>query len=226
MSGFKAGLCSTLSSLVLMGLLTPGSCGIQAAREIGYSDRISELLELGRGVVVADVGAGDGDWTLDFSRRVGERGRVFSTEVDSQKIVKIRSSLEKSKTTNVTLILGSQTDTGLPASCCDAIFLRLVYHHFTDPAAMGKGLARALRPGGRLAVIDFMPENRRSTGDRPGNRGGHGIRPERVVEELSQAGFEISERIDRWDGDEDRYCLLFRLSPTRETPAIPRPELE
>ena len=73
---------------------------------------------------------------------------------------------------NVTVVEGDATDTRLPEGCCDAVFMRDVFHHLTDAAAINASIARALRPGGVFVVIDFLPGNE-----------GHGITPEKLVEE-------------------------------------------
>jgi hypothetical protein len=86
----------------------------------------------------------------------------------------------------------------------------MVYHHFVDPAAMRASLWRALRPGGLIAVIDISPQ--RSWRDLPDvpDRGGHGIQPGDLVREMTSQGFEVVLREDDWNGDSDRYCVVFR----------------
>jgi predicted methyltransferase len=92
-----------------------------------------------------------------------------------------------------------------PAECCDGIFIRNVYHHFADqpdPPAKTTSLWRTLKPGGRLAVIDFKPVG--SEAPTPAQRDGgdqHGVLPETVSRELVQAGFTLissEDRPDRW----------------------------
>jgi SAM-dependent methyltransferase len=100
----------------------------------------------------------------------------------------------------VVIIEGSADDTGLPPGCCDAIFLRHVYHHITDPQPMNESLLRALRPDGRLAVIDFNPPTRLvpSPEGVPKDRRGHGMPVEILIEEMTTHGFAVAERIDDW----------------------------
>jgi ubiquinone/menaquinone biosynthesis C-methylase UbiE len=160
---------------------------------------------------VADVGAGDGDWSFRLAERVGETGHVYATEVDEDELDKIRDRIREGKADNVTTIPGDQERTGLEAGCCDAILLRLVYHHFTQPAVMRADLRQALRPGGRLAVIDIVPQKHwRELPDVP-DRGGHGIPVEDVIREMTDAGFEVVAQYDDWNGDDDRFCVVFQL---------------
>ena len=92
--------------------------------------------------------------------------------------------------TNVTVIEGQPDDANLPASACDAVFMRNVYHHFANPAAMDATLIRALKGGGRIAVIDFAAGNGESP--EPAGRAKephHGVSSASVIRELGGAGF-------------------------------------
>ncbi len=194
-----------LSALSLAGCQTPPA----AASEV---DRIVEVLAITAGTKVADVGAGDGEWSLAIAEKVGSSGRVFATEVDSDEIRAIEKKVAISGLDNITVIRGDQKESGLPDACCDAILLRLVYHHFVDPASMLASLRRALMPGGQLAVIDITPQSHWRSLQGVPDRGGHGISPEELVAELTGHGFRLVERHDDWNGDPDRFCVV--LAPT------------
>lgn len=178
-----------------------------SARE---ADLIAEALALRAGMQVADVGAGNGRWSEELARRVGETGHVWATEVDEEEIEEIRDRVESAELGNVTPVLGDQQGTGLPDGCCDAILLRLVYHHFTEPEPMRASLRRALRPGGLIAVIDIVPQ--KDWHQLPGvpDRGGHGIAPAELIAEMTADGFEVAAEYERWDDEEDRFCIVFR----------------
>ena len=126
----------------------------QAEREV---PQLAAVLELKPGMTVADVGAGGGAVTVVLGKWMGP-GRVFATDIGAQQLQLIRDYVMREGLTNVTVIEGRPTATNLPDACCDAIFLRDVYHHLTDPESMNKSLHASLKPGGRLAVIDFPPE--------------------------------------------------------------------
>jgi predicted methyltransferase len=178
------------------------------------AERITSALDLKPGLHVADVGAGDGEWTEVLARSVGPGGHVYATEVDEAELEKVRRRASDARLENVTTLLGTQDESGLAESCCDAILLRLVYHHFTAPARMRQSLRRALRPGARLAVVDIDPQ--KSWRALPGvpERGGHGIAERDLVAEMTADGFEVAARYPEWNGDHDRYCVVFR--PARQ----------
>ena len=175
-------------------------------------DRLLALLELKPGMAVAEVGAGDGRRTVLRAERLGPSSQVHSTELGSKELSRIRDAVAKGGLRNVTVVPGGEKETNLPKQCCDAIFMRRVYHHFTDPRALNASMLDALRPGGRLAVIDFAPRPWMFWLWRPegvrADRGGHGMPPALLIQELTQAGFMVERRIADWPGRD--YCVVAR----------------
>jgi ubiquinone/menaquinone biosynthesis C-methylase UbiE len=151
--------------------------------------QIAQLLKVSDGTVVADVGAGSGEWTSRLAMRVGQQGHVFTTEVKGPQVQGLRQMTRKLK--NITVVFGSQQDAGLPANCCDAMLLRLVYHAFTDPGVMRDGIREAMKTGGLVLVIDFDPS------------------AEQLTQDMQEAGFERVQLMERWYRDE-LFAVLFR----------------
>lgn len=135
--------------LVAVLLLLPGRNGG------GEVDELARLLDLRPGDTVADVGAGTGWLSIEVAQRVGPGGRVFATELSASRRDDIRESVAAAGLGNVAVVEAGERETNLPPACCDAIFHRRVYHHLTDPAATNASLYAALRPGGRLLVIEL-----------------------------------------------------------------------
>jgi ubiquinone/menaquinone biosynthesis C-methylase UbiE len=170
--------------------------------------RLAALMEWKPGTVAADIGAGEGEYTFAAAERVGAAGKVFATEIDAKKLAELRSEVAKRKLGNVIVVESKEADTNLPAGCCDAIFLRRVYHHLTKPVEFDANLVRSLKPGGRLAIIDFAPRAGLDPVEGvPSNRGGHGIPQKIVIEELSAAGLQVEKIVSDWPGNS--YCVLF-----------------
>ena len=183
-----------------LALLVAGLAGMAAfpatanAQDEFASDaaRLVTALKLDAGQTVADIGAGRGQLTIALAREVGPSGRVYATELDSARLRDIRQAADSAGLKNVSVIEAHATRTNLPERCCDALVLRRVYHHFSDPHLMNASLRQSLKPGGLLAIIDFEPDSaespdpsNRDTGDQ------HGVTSATVVRELSQAGFEL-----------------------------------
>ncbi|HEV1995125.1 MAG TPA: class I SAM-dependent methyltransferase, partial [Candidatus Acidoferrum sp.] len=198
-------------TLMLAGL----ACAVAAVFAVGVRGdaaeevaRLAELMGWKAGMVAADIGAGDGKYTFAAVERVGAAGKVFATEIDAKKLAELRSEVAKRKLANVVVVESKEADTNLPAGCCDAIFLRRVYHHLTKPVEFDANLARSLKPGGRLAIIDFAPRaGLEPVEGVPSNRGGHGIPQKIVIEELSAAGLQVEKIVNDWP--EQSYCVLF-----------------
>jgi predicted methyltransferase len=172
------------------------------------AERLTVLLNWQPGSAIADIGAGDGEMTLLAAERVGPTGRVYSTELDPKKLERLEELAAKGK--NITAVKAAPDATNLPPECCDSIVVRRVYHHFSKPALIDTSLLHSLKPGGRLAVIDFAPREGlpEVKEDVPKNRSGHGIAQKIVIDELTAAGFEVGPHPDDWPDDD--YCVIFR----------------
>jgi len=201
----KRSLAAALLCAVLAAAVILHRANADADDEI---KRLAAVMEWRPGTIVADIGAGDGKYAFAAAQIVGSSGKVFATEIDRDKLAKLRSEVTKRHLANVTVLESKDADTNLPAECCDAIFLRRVYHHLTKPAEFDAALIRSLKPGGRLAIIEFPPRSSLDPVEGvPANRGGHGIPKDVAIEELTAAGFRIKTTVNSWpQGD---YLLLF-----------------
>jgi ubiquinone/menaquinone biosynthesis C-methylase UbiE len=183
----------------------------QIAQAKAELPRFVELLELKAGMAVADVGAGFGAWTMEFSRFIGPSGRVYATDVGPAQLTSLRASVARESLANVIVLEGAPQSTNLPEGCCDAILIRDVYHHLTHPDEIVRSMAAALKPGGRLAVIDFPPAPGSAVpAGVAANRGGHGVPQDVVLREVSAVLVHV-RTISKWsDSGQDLYLLLFR----------------
>ncbi len=161
--------------------------------------RIASVLALAPGSAGADVIAGSGKWSVDMSRRVGPTGHIFATEADPEQFTLLKRSMQPFG--NISVLYSTDEKSGLEPDCCDAILVRAAYHHIRNHREFNASLWAALRPSGRLAIIDFDQGT-------PEHQGGHGISRTRLVETLAASGFEVAETIEDWSGH--AYCVVFR----------------
>lgn len=188
----------------------------EMARAEKEGPRLAAELGLTPGMAVADLGAGYGAMMVAMARLVGPQGQVYATDVGAEQLAALRALVEKQQVTNVIVRDGAPSSTNLPVDCCDAIFLRDVYHHLTEPDAFNKSLRASLKPGGRLAVIDFLPRPNSSVPDGvPANRVGHGVPIEVVAQELTAAGFTRLKTTERWPPDSDKSTFFLVLFEKR-----------
>jgi len=187
----NARICRVRPALLgLALLLVPGSLTGQAQNDAADTARLVEVLRLSEGSSVADIGAGLGDLTVRMARHVGPNGTVYSTDINPERLQDIRAAATKAGMENVRIVEGGSTRTNLPGECCDAAFMRHVYHHIGDPPAMNASIRQSLKAGGRVAIVDFQPRGGQ-TGP-PGRRDQgllHGVTPDVIIEELQAAGF-------------------------------------
>lgn len=177
--------------------------------------RLSDLMNWGPGRIIAEIGAGEGQMSFFASAHVGPSGHVFITELDSDKLRHLKDEVRQRRLQNVTVIKADMIGTNLPDNCCDVIFMRHVYHHFTHPEQTDAVIFRDLKAGGLLALIDFPPRAGLAPVDgAPKSHGGHGVPKRVLIKELTAAGFEIVSEPKDWPNPDD-YCVIFRKPPGR-----------
>ena len=193
-----------IGSAVFVAVVATVSLLAQRSRRDEVS-RLAELLSLREGMTVAEIGAGTGWLTVEVARRVGQSGRVYSTELSADRLRDIRQAVAEARLSTVIVLEAGERATGLPSACCDAIFMRRVYHHLTAPSAILTGIHDALRPGGRLVIIDFRPDRLIGTVT------GMGVDRAEVIRAGTTIGFEVLTA-DEWPGW-DHYVVTFEKSP-------------
>jgi ubiquinone/menaquinone biosynthesis C-methylase UbiE len=149
-------------------------------------EEVLDALALVPGQTVCDIGAGPGYFALRAAKRVGPRGRVFAVDVEPRILDALRARIEKAGVRNVTPVLALATDPLLPPRSCDLVLIVDAYHHFPDrPSYLGR-LALLLRPGGRLANVDW---HKRATDFGPPLE--HRIARETFLADAAQAGLRV-----------------------------------
>jgi ubiquinone/menaquinone biosynthesis C-methylase UbiE len=169
----------------------------------GEAEDLADRLRVKPGSVIADIGAGDGSLAFEMGRRVGTTGTVYATELDPARLGQIADRASRAGLRQIRVIAGETAGTRLPDRCCDAVYLRTVFHHIADPSLFADAVRRALRPGGRVAIVDFPPGALWFHGDN------HGVAANTVIQAFERAGFRRIEQIDDWGGG--TYFLLFEL---------------
>lgn len=200
----------TIATICLAAAIAALALTLQVrADAAGEMARLAKLMDWKPGTVVADIGAGDGRYSFAAAEIVGASGKVFATEIDEEKLRTLRSEVRERSLQNVAIVESAEATTNLPDACCDAIFLRRVYHHLTKPLEFDGSLLRALKPGGKLAIIDFPPhpEYGKVKGV-PKDRENHGIQQKILIDELTKAGFALDKVVDDWPTSD--YCVLFQ----------------
>ena len=181
-----------------------------ARDRLGESDEVMRFAGMKQGMSVADVGAGEGYYTVRLSPIVGPRGRVLAQDIISDTRDRLAQRVQRDGLDNVSVRLGKPDDPRLPAASFDRIFLVHMYHEVTAPYAFLWHLRKGLKPGGEIIVVDA---------DRAVER--HGMPPRQMACELGALGL-VPVRSARLAGS-DTYVIAFQAGRPRPDPVAIKP---
>lgn len=184
--------------------------GIGGAEWLERSEReIEELPEaaldaigIKEGMTVADIGAGVGYFTVRLGKRVGPQGKVFAVDVQPEMLAILRQRAKKSNLTNVSTILSSESDPKIAPGSCDLILLVDVYHEFSQPQRMLQRIRQALKPEGRLVLLEYRKEDPHIP-----IRAEHKMSVEEVRTEVQAEGFRLEKVLNDLPR---QHILIFR----------------
>jgi predicted methyltransferase len=160
-------------------------------------ERVMDILGIGPGKNVADIGAGSGWFSVRAARRVTRTGLVYAVDINSDAIHYIEERARRENINNMRTILSRPDDPLLPPESIDAVLLLKTYHEVAEPIALMKHLRKALRRGARVGVID-----------RNGDAENHGVSRDVVVREAKQAGYTLVAEYNFVKSDNEDYFLV------------------
>ena len=176
------------------------------SREVAVErDAILAIVDLSSGDSIADIGAGTGLFVGSFSEAVGASGRVRAVDLSPGFIEHLRARKQDEGLTNVEIVPCTDRSTTLPPESCDVVFICDTYHHFEYPRSVMASIREALRPGGRLVIVDFerIPGvTREWLMDHV--RAGKEV----VIEEIEASGFRYVDEVDV-EGLVENYVVRF-----------------
>lgn len=177
---------------------------------VNEAKTVMGLAAIEPGMTVADIGAGEGYYTVRLAQRVGRKGRVLAQDIDAAALHRLGERVERDRLDNVSIKPGAADDPRLPQASFDRIFLVHMYHEVAEPYAFLWRLRPALRPGGRVIVVDT---------DRP--TGEHGIPPALLFCEFSAVGFRLAQFVRK--PELQGYYAQFEAAGDRPAPGAIKP---
>lgn len=182
----------------------------EARDRVNEASRVMDLAELSKGMTVADIGAGEGYYTIRLASRVGAEGRVLAQDIVPATRDALALRVEKERLDNVSVKLGEPANPMLPTGSFDRVFMVHMYHEITSPYEFLWNLRPALKAGGRVVVVDAD----RATGD-------HGTPPALLRCEFAAMGFkEVAYRAIPNIGG---YFMMFEAEGPRPEPRTIKP---
>ena len=169
-----------------MSTLQANKYNRKAAAPDSRGDEIVQSLKLKNGEAVADIGSGGGHFSFEFAQCVGPAGRVFAVDKDKKLLDSVIEEARARGLDNIEASLYFNGELCLPEGEIDLIFLRNVFHHIGDSVSYFSVMKRFLKPGGRLAIIDY----RKRDGFNFHSLFGHYTPEERILQNMQEAGFE------------------------------------
>jgi predicted methyltransferase len=176
-----------------------------ARDRLGEAEEVMQLAGVAPGMSVADVGAGEGYYTVRLSRVVGPSGRVLAEDILPDVRDALSERVQRESLDNVAVKLGAPDNPMLPARSFDRIFLIHMYHEVQSPYAFLWHLREAVRPGGQVVVVDS---------NRPTNR--HGMPPAQLKCEFAALGMQPVKFAVLTGGE--AYFMAFRIAAARPAP--------
>ena len=181
-----------------------------ARDRLGEAEQVIQLAGVRQGMSVADIGAGEGYYTVRLAPVVGRRGRVLAEDIVPEVEERLVQRVHRDNLDNVAVKLGEADDPKLPPRSFDRIFLVHVYHEVESPYAFLWNMREGLKPDGEVIVVDA---------DRPPKR--HGMPPKLLECEFAALGLKL-HRLEPLAGGES-YFAAFRLAGPRPEPSEIRP---
>jgi ubiquinone/menaquinone biosynthesis C-methylase UbiE len=170
-----------------------------------HPDQALDALNLKRGMVVGDVGAGTGYMSLKMSKRVGPSGKVYAEDIQPEMLRMLRQNAANAHVSNVETVLGTETDPKLPPGQLDLILLVDVYHEFSQPQKMVRRMREALKPDGRLVLLEYRKEDP-NVPIRPE----HKMSVQEVKTEIEAEGFKMDQVIETLPR---QHILILKKAP-------------
>ena len=181
-------------ALLIAALLLAGST-VSCAQDVDDTEALLDAMAIETGDWAADVGGGDGDYTLPMAARVGPSGRVFAVDVDAGALGTLNERLRDQGVEHVTTVYSVEDNPMLPPDAFDAILVRNAYHHFSAPESMLRHLRAALTPDGRLVLQESIDRDMVGK-SRAAQVANHDLGIEHVRPELEKAGFTIQRAVN------------------------------
>ena len=191
-----------------LGLLSPSVAGPDdwetKWNRLQPADAVMDTVGIQPGMVVAEIGAGKGRYAVQVAARVGSKGKVYAEDIDVMALEYLKMRCARDTVSNIETILGGVTNPKLPAASCDFVYCINTYHHIEEPVPLLRNIAPALKPTGRLVIIEHLPEKVEKEGSE-----GESTPADSVLTHAREAGYDFVERHSFLELDE---IYVFRVA--------------
>lgn len=155
------------------------------------SRKVLDNLGIHSGDIIADIGSGGGFFTFELAKLTGPGGKVFAADTNEKFLARIESIASKNQVSNIKTVLCREDNCPLQKESCDLIFMRNVFHHIKNPVSYFRKLRESIKPGGRIAILDW----KKSEGGFVG-RAGHCTPEAEIIDIMQKTGFSHLQSFD------------------------------
>jgi len=163
---------------------------------------LMKVLDLKPGMVVCDMGCGNGFYAFKVAKEVGDKGRVLCVDIQKEMLAMLRKGAKELELTNIEPILGGFTDPKLPAGQLDMVLMVDVYHEFSNPVEMLAGIRKSLKPDGKIVQVEFRTEDPKVP-----IKPEHKMSKDQILKELLPNGFKL---VGQFDGLPWQHVMFFQ----------------
>lgn len=194
--------------LAFIFLLATAGCaqesGLVESWEVRHNERqppqkVMDAIGVKPGMVIGEVGAGTGRYTVHLALRVGDAGKIYANDINKRSLDHLKQRCEKHGINNVEIVLGEVADPLFPENSLDVAFMINVYHHLDKPIELVRNIIPALKPGAVLAIVE-------ATLGKPEASVGHATRKEEFIEQMEEAGYDVI-RIETFLSRDNIYIM-------------------
>lgn len=164
-----------------------------------------------RGMSICDMGCGNGFYTLQLAKMVGEKGHLYAVDIQPEMLKFLNERADKQGVTNISPILGTFTNPRLPAGKIDLILCVDVYHEFSHPEQMLAAMRKSLSPEGLVALVEYRAED-----DKVPIKPEHKMTKEQILKEFPANGFKL---VKEFDGLPWQHLMFFASDPQWKEPS-------
>jgi ubiquinone/menaquinone biosynthesis C-methylase UbiE len=200
---YKKKTAFTVALLICLIYLFAGAQYRNPARDsIEQPEKVMEVTGVKAGIVIGEIGAGQGYFTFWLSRGVGETGKVYANDIDSSALAAIERRCVNEKITNIETVLGSVEDPRLPLGALDMVFMVNAFHDLERPVELLANLLPSLKPGATVVIMDRDPA-------KVTNGSSHFLTRAKVEEIIGRSVFELV-KVETFLRDHNLYILKVR----------------
>ena len=193
-------LISGILPALLSGQANPADAWERRLNELQPPDKVLQAIGVRPGMVIGEVGAGRGRYTVHLARSTGPEGRVYANDIDARSLAYLRERCQRDGIGNIAIILGKMDDPLFPPAGLDLVFMVNTWHHLARPVVLLRNLVPALKPGATVAIVEHDPKKSGAAFLREATS------RETMSEQAAEAGFEIV-RIETFLETDNIYIL-------------------